>query len=44
MVGADAGRDGELEVLGAGETLGSQVAGVEASALLAGSITTKAPL
>lgn len=30
VVGADAGCDGELEVLGFGETFGGKVAGVEA--------------
>jgi hypothetical protein len=30
VVGADAGRDGDLEVLGLGEALGGEVAGVEA--------------
>ena len=30
MVGTDAGRDGKLEVLGLGQTLSCQVAGVEA--------------
>lgn len=34
VVGADAGGDGELEVLGFGETFGGEVAGVEAGCLL----------
>ena len=31
VVGADTGGDGELELLGLGKTLGSQIAGVEAA-------------
>lgn len=34
MVGANAGRDGELELLGLGQTLGGEVTGVEAVRVL----------